>query len=252
MPDHENTGSIPVAPPSPGQFIHTTVLPLYDGECRHALFVGQFRMASMTPSLFSMHAIDCPPPVARSVPKRQAEFLAGRICAKAALQAHGFGHHEVAIGRQREPVWPDGMVGSITHNGTYAAAVACPRADLVGIGIDIESIAAPDILAGMIDLVMSPTEAECLRASDCGLDAACLQTLVFSAKESFYKAAFGEVNAFFGFDAIELVGIDGARRQLHFRCTQTLSARLPRGRTCLAQFDFLDAGSVLTAIVLRR
>lgn len=73
-----------------------------------------------------------------------------------------------------------------------------------------------------------------------------------SAKERFFKAAFGEVKAFFDFDAVELEGIDGARHLLHCRCAQALSAHLPERRMCQAQFALLDDGSVLTAVVLRR
>ena len=233
-------------------FIRPAPMELTDGDCRLSIFLGQFAPAMLTPTLFAQHGLACPPQVQRSVHKRQAEFLAGRICAQAALQAHGLGHCEVAIGAQREPLWPAGMVGSITHNGQYAAAIACPQANMIGVGIDIETIVSADAYAAMAPMIISPAEAECMRACAWDLGEACLQTLVFSAKESFFKAAFGEVKAFFDFDAIELTAVDGAGGLLHFRCMHPLGARLPLGLACAAQFHLLDAGTVLTTVILRR
>src|SRR5260370_12550496 len=54
--------------------------------------------------------------------KRQREFLAGRWCAEEALQCLGAGSTHVAMAEDRTPIWPDGVVGSITHTDDFAAA----------------------------------------------------------------------------------------------------------------------------------
>jgi hypothetical protein len=64
-------------------------------------------------------------PLRNSVPKRQAEFVAGRICAREALTGWGHDNVVVGIGAHREPIWPQGLLGSITHCADYAAAVVC-------------------------------------------------------------------------------------------------------------------------------
>ncbi|UUZ50689.1 hypothetical protein LP420_13630 [Massilia sp. B-10] len=95
--------------------------------------------------------------------KRQAEFIAGRICAQAALAEYGNGRHSVAIGSHRQPLWPAGLIGSITHNGQYAAALVCPASALLGVGIDIESVVSDDARQAMTELVVSADEAAFLR-----------------------------------------------------------------------------------------
>jgi 4'-phosphopantetheinyl transferase EntD len=54
-----------------------------------------------------------------SVEKRWREFAAGRSCARKALAASGHAPVAVLQGAGREPVWPQGIVGSITHCSTY-------------------------------------------------------------------------------------------------------------------------------------
>src|ERR1700688_5221299 len=75
--------------------------------------------------------------------KRQREFLAGRWCAKQALQCLGAGSTHVAMAGDRAPIWPDGVVGSITHTGGFVAAAVAWAADIAGVGIDSEEIIVP-------------------------------------------------------------------------------------------------------------
>ena len=73
---------------------------------------------------------------------RLREFESGRAYAKRALSMLGIDNIDLPIGPNRSPVWPAGIVGSITHvrcsdEGMYAAAIA--RADAVlAVGIDLE------------------------------------------------------------------------------------------------------------------
>src|ERR1700738_5557121 len=75
--------------------------------------------------------------------KRQREFLAGRRCAKQALQGLGAGSTHVAMAEDRAPIRPGGVVGSITHTGDFAAAAVAWAADIAGLGIDSEQIIDP-------------------------------------------------------------------------------------------------------------
>jgi enterobactin synthetase component D len=52
--------------------------------------------------------------------------------------------------------------------------------------------------------------------------------LVFSAKESFFKAAFPRVGRVFGFDALRLLSAPGSG-QMNFVTTIPLAPDLPRG-----------------------
>ena len=87
-------------------------------------------------------------------PVRLAEFRHGRACARLALGRIGAGAHDIPVGASREPIWPTGVVGSISHAGTAAAAVVAwqsddalgrrgPRArDRAGAGADDENLPA--------------------------------------------------------------------------------------------------------------
>src|SRR5262245_29080334 len=66
---------------------------------------------------------------------RVREFTLGRLCARRALEALGHAPVPILRGPGREPLWPDGLVGSITHTRRYCAAVVAPRTRLVSVGI---------------------------------------------------------------------------------------------------------------------
>lgn len=120
--------------------------------------------------------------VSRAVEKRRREFTAGRSCARRALARLGWADFPVVAGPRREPVWPAGVSGSITHCNGYCAAAVALQADMRGIGIDAE-VRAP-LPAGVTEMVC--TEGE--RRWAAGLPGDHWTTLVFSAKESVYKA----------------------------------------------------------------
>ena len=76
--------------------------------------------------------------------KRVCEFESGRAYAKRALAMLGVHNVDLPVGPSRAPLWPSGVVGSITHvmdsrYGTFAGA-AVARADAVqAVGIDFET-----------------------------------------------------------------------------------------------------------------
>ena len=249
---------LPASGPGPGPraapdlaFIRCHLRLLPGAPQRFPYVLARFQRALFAPGLFSQHGVIVPDSIRMSAPSRQAEFLAGRVCAQAILQTHGLGANVVGIGAHRQPLWPAGVVGSITHAHQYAAAVACAGAGLLGIGIDIESIVGAEAREALATIVVSEREIACLHQAGGTLDVATLLTLVFSAKESFFKAAFEQVGRYIEFDALELFHVDLAARMLHFRCAHTLSAHLPRGRVCEARFVFLE-DAVLTVVALGR
>src|SRR6202011_1274229 len=86
--------------------------------------------------------------------QRQREFLAGRWCAEEALQCLGAGSTHVAMAEDRAPIWPDGVVGSITHTGDFAAAAAAWAAARAGVGIYSEEIIDPAAARDIADICM--------------------------------------------------------------------------------------------------
>jgi enterobactin synthetase component D len=234
-----------------GQFFASVAQVLPHDEHSLPYFLARFRMELFAPELFERHGIDCPPHIRNSVVKRQAEFIAGRICARSILDAYGQGKHVVAVGTHREPLWPAGFLGSITHSGLYAAAIACPAQGIAGIGIDIETIIKGEARQAMMDMVVNAEEAEYLRRMAGTVSFDSLLTLVFSAKESFFKAAFPQVKAYFDFDAVKVFEIDLQQRIVRFSCTQTLSPGLWQGQVHQAHFDFIGDTSLFSAVLLK-
>jgi 4'-phosphopantetheinyl transferase EntD len=147
--------------------------------------------------------------VARAVPKRRREFAKGRECARNALGRLGFGEVMLLSGESREPLWPAGAVGSITHTAGLCA-VAVARSDgYAGIGIDAEP-AAP-LAADIAKRVSGPhDERSFTRVSS--LDGAVLPRLVFSVKEAVYKCLFPITRVFLGFDDVNVELDEGTFR----------------------------------------
>lgn len=242
---------IHLADPDSDQFI-CCYLQILSGTSMHALpyVLGRFQLDSYTTEHYCRYGIDFPLDICNSVPKRQAEFIAGRLCAQAVLQLYGHNNYCVRSGSHREPVWPPGFIGSITHNGKYAAALACPDGVLMGIGIDIETIVQDEDRQALEALVVSADEVAYLTASAGELSYDCLLTLVFSAKESFFKAAFAHVKHYFGFDALRVEHIDREQRIICLRAVVALCERLPLGRLYQARYEFIGHASIFTFLLL--
>jgi 4'-phosphopantetheinyl transferase EntD len=79
-----------------------------------------------------------------AVPKRRREFSSGRVYARAALAALNCPRLPISVGRDRQPHWPRGYIGSISHSDRWCVAVAGRDDRYVGIGVDIDSDAAID------------------------------------------------------------------------------------------------------------
>lgn len=194
---------------------------------------------------FQRSGIACPPEIAKAVRKRQAEYFHGRLCARAALQAHHCAG-DVGTGAMRAPAWPDGMVGSITHGRRLAAAVAVPAHSCRGIGIDFEDIVTPQARDALCSGVVSPQEVGLLEQFSIHVDPDILLTLIFSAKESFFKATSAAVGRYFGFDAIVLRDIDLQRQRLLFDVATPLCASWQPGAPVQVAYCQPFAGGVAT------
>ena len=135
--------------------------------------------------------------LARAVQKRRREFATGRHCARSALGALGIGPAPILPGQAGAPQWPSGIVGSITHCAGYRAAAVARASEVVTIGLDAEPAEwlPPEVLG----LVARPDERDRLRDLARDVPGVCWDTLLFSAKESVYKAWFPLAGRWLGF-----------------------------------------------------
>lgn len=144
--------------------------------------------------------------VAQAVAKRRGEFAQGRACARRVLAELGVAPAPLLPGEMREPRWPPGIVGSITHDSELCAAVAARADAFAGLGIDVEPDAPlEDNVAARI---WSPAEADAARASG-AVPFESAAKLVFSAKEAVYKCQFALTQTYIGFGAVTLRLGDG-------------------------------------------
>nr|ASV47129.1 EntD-related protein [uncultured bacterium] len=139
------------------------------------------------------------PLVARAVAARRAEFTTVRACARLALAELGRPPAPLLSGPKREPLWPEGIVGSLTHCDGYRAAAVAPADLLASLGIDAEPHAAlPD---GILERVSLPRERDGLGRLPAGIH---WGRLLFSAKESVYKTWFPLTHRWLDFDEAAL------------------------------------------------
>jgi enterobactin synthetase component D len=207
--------------------------------------------APFDPAWFDRLGIERPPAVARSVPKRQAEFLFGRLAAARLLEHRGVAQRVVGVGAQREPLWPAGWCGSLSHTRQYALAVADRDSAWRGLGIDVEQVVDAAQAEAIGHGVLNPGERQRMRLTGGDLPEAQVQTLVFSAKECFYKAAYAQVGRFFGFDAADVVWIDAARQRLGLKVNHPLGGAFAPGDTFEIGFGAVDATTLFTGLALR-
>jgi 4'-phosphopantetheinyl transferase EntD len=123
--------------------------------------------------------------VAKAAPKRRRDFVLGRACARAALAGLGHGGAVIGMGEGGAPLWPAGIVGSITHTSGYAVALAAEARLFSGIGVDAERVGG--VTEELWSRLFDAAERDRLTGLD-GTGRAILATVIFSAKEACYKA----------------------------------------------------------------
>ncbi|MGO9454312.1 MAG: 4'-phosphopantetheinyl transferase family protein [Candidatus Binataceae bacterium] len=134
--------------------------------------------------------------VSRAVAKRQNEFAAGREAAHRAMSRLGVPAVPLLAGAERAPLWPAGVVGSISHTRRIAIAAVASEADLYGLGVDVEED-EPLVAATVRQICGSVERAHLVRwSAESGVDAA---KLIFSAKEAFYKSYYPKWRQFLDF-----------------------------------------------------
>ena len=184
------------------------------------------------------------PMVARSVPKRRLEFAAGRSCARAALTKLGITAQPIGSGAGREPLWPKGIIGSITHCDGYCAAAVAPAEQIISIGIDAES--NEPLPGGVLHEIANPGELVALSRLPQGSIA--FDRLLFSAKESTYKAWYPLTHRWLGFEDANVV-IDPCCRFLSVtiapRCTHLLN---PSNLCFRGRYTIIN-GLIVTAVL---
>jgi enterobactin synthetase component D len=260
LPRHKTLDYYP-APIQPGKMPDMKPLPALPAFCTPldahwplphvlpdtVLLSTHFNTSQLVSDDFQRSAIEAPATIQRSVAKRQAEFLAGRVCARAALQQLEGLNVSPAIGEDRAPVWPAHITGSITHStGRAAAIVAKKPLARTGNGPGKPAQRRTGRAPGRRD----PHPPELQRMAAGHHDQLALWvTLTFSVKESLFKALYPIVRQRFYFEHAEVLEWTESG-EVRLRLLTDLSAEWRNGTELDAQFGVKD-GQLLSLVSLQ-
>lgn len=138
------------------------------------------------------------PAIANARAARQTEFVAGRRAARRAMAALGLAPAPIPAGPDRAPIWPTGVIGSISHTREVCVAVVALESAARSLGVDVEFATSlePDLMAQ----ICSPLEQSRIEGPEMALHA----KLIFSAKEATYKAQYPLTGQLIGFDHLDV------------------------------------------------
>jgi enterobactin synthetase component D len=196
----------------------------------------QFTEASFSDSLFFRYGVPESALVARAVRKRRAEYLAARYLCKIMLEEWG----ELSVvrsGINREPLWPQGWTGSITHSGNTAISCVARTDEVSMLGMDFEHWIGEDLAAEIAGMIIDDGERSLLQHLWSFSKAL---TLAFSAKESLYKAIYPVVGKVLDFHCARLVDINMAAGKFSLEIGSGLSPELQAGRKFTGYFASED------------
>lgn len=196
--------------------------------------------------LFRQFNIYMPNVIRQSVSKRQAEFLAGRIMAKQALTQLGIATTTIAIGDNRCPIWPSGVKASISHSHNIAICIAGASSVYSYIGCDVEAFITDEMQVDICDLIIN--ESERLLIDSVNIERNIAFTLVFSAKESLFKALYPSVQGYFDFNVAQILTINSQNKTFEVVLLDSLTKNLLKGMIFKGSYA-LDDEFIITFII---
>ncbi len=182
--------------------------------------------------------------IARAVPERQREFALGRTAIRQALARLHHPAVEIPMGSDRAPIWPKGIVGSLTHDQDHCIALVGHAAEFRAIGTDIEG--ALPLAPALLDTVCLPEEKAWLRGHS-PQESALLAKRIFSAKEAAFKCQYPLTKAMFGFERIA-ISLDPAHGR--FSATFVENTGVFAAGSTLAGYNLVIGCQILSLVFL--
>lgn len=207
-------------------FLQKSTSPIFPQLQKLVFYSCQFDLANYHPKLYPQFEVSMPLSIQNSVDKRQAEFLAGRYAAQKVLKKLRV-ESGIPIGENRSPQWPEGVIGSITHTDHHACVVAAHIKDYLMLGIDCENWITNTTVYEINDTIISKEESNLLRETRYQYSK--LFTLIFSAKESLFKALYPKVGKYFDFSAASLIQLSLSDHFFILRLDINLSDTFKKG-----------------------
>ncbi|MCK9396095.1 MAG: 4'-phosphopantetheinyl transferase superfamily protein [Methylobacter sp.] len=175
--------------------------------------------------------------VVNAVSSRQHEFATGRWLSRQGLQSWGLPDWPIKTGELRNPLWPEPVIGTISHDGELCAVVLMQKHQHSESGIGIDLVSLPQRTGRMDELapmfLANADELGVMAAFNIAVDPA---LLLFSVKESVVKAMSLQLGDFIDMRAIEI------------HCTDKLSFRIS-GNSVSAEILAATTGNYLVTAV---
>jgi len=115
-------------------------------------------------------------------PRRRREFAWGRHHAREALRHLGLTSLPILRRADRAPIWPSGIVGSISHSSCNCGAIVGRSSNLLAMGLDIED--TEPLGVDLLPIICTPAEMDRREWAGSRFGS----KLIFATKEAVYKA----------------------------------------------------------------
>lgn len=153
------------------------------------------------------------------ISKRKEEFKAGRLLAKKILENFNVNCFPILQNNDRTPIWPEGIVGSISHDHKRCIVAVCANSDYKSVGVDVET--NKRIKSQLWNRICTDHELTEINKMMPSLRQQ-FAAIIFSAKESFYKCQYPLTKQFVNFHDVE-IHIDKNKNQF-----SVIPAHLPQ------------------------
>ncbi|WP_343553765.1 4'-phosphopantetheinyl transferase superfamily protein [Pantoea sp.] len=167
-----------------------------------------------------------------AVTKRKAEHLASRWLAQQRMAQLGLPDFVLRNAPDRSPLWPAGIQGSLSHSRDCVVLVATTES--LCVGVDVEQMMSEETALETAELLMSAAEKQCLHHQP--LTFAHAATLLFSLKESVYKALWPQLHQPMDFVQAEIVDLDLNQGRAQLRLKQDFGKGFDQQTRLQAQF----------------
>jgi enterobactin synthetase component D len=168
--------------------------------------------------------------------KRKNEFFSGRWCATQCLIQKNEHNFTIQIGEDRAPIWPAGIIGSISHSNRLAAALLDESTSCLAIGLDIQPLSPQTLAQDLKKTILHPLE---IKRFEYQYDAR-LFDLIFSAKETLFKALYPSCSIFFDHQDAEVIEINSTQNILQIRLLRSLGNYWHKSQVFDVNFDYIS------------
>lgn len=184
--------------------------------------------------------------IINAVEKRKREFRAGRLCVRDILLQFGIRDYPVLMNSKRDPDWPKEVCGSISHTSDYCGVAIALKKDIRSIGVDIELVER--INMDLQKYICTPDETKWLGPLTIH-EQKKLLSLIFSAKECFYKCQYPISHTLLDFQDVT-VNIDCKSNTFEARFNVNVAKIFKKGSCLKGQYLFMQ-GYVFTGMEIK-